>query len=169
MMKRFLLGGVLLLAACQDAARPEAPARANLAAELRGGAQAPETKPGECWGKDTTPAIFETVTEQVTVPAGDAAAGQGYQTVTHQKMVQDRRTVWFRVPCPDLLTLDFVATLQRALKARGLYTLPLSGALDGPTGEAVRRFQAPLGLDSPILSLAAARDLGIVPKEVLRK
>ncbi len=165
-MRGFLLGGMLALAACQSAPLPEAPTRADLSAEIRRGARAPKAAPGECWGKDTTPAIYETVTEQVTV--SDPETAPRYETVTQQKLVQDRQTVWFRTPCPEALTLDFIATLQRALKARGLYTVPLTGALDAPTEAAVRRFQAPLGLDSAVLSLAAARDLGIVPKEFPR-
>ena len=64
--------------------------------------------------------------------------------------------------CPADVTADFVATLQRALKARGLYLLPLTGVLDAATLEAVRRYQASRGFDSPILTLAATRELGIV-------
>ena len=38
----------------------------------------------------------------------------------------------------------------------------VNGTLDAPTREAVRRYQEPLGLDSPELSLAAAQSLGII-------
>jgi hypothetical protein len=77
-------------------------------------------------------------------------------------MVQDREEVWFRAPCPAEQTVQFTASLQRALKARGLYLLPVTGTVDAATGEAIRRFQAQRGLDSPILSLAAAQELGLI-------
>jgi peptidoglycan hydrolase-like protein with peptidoglycan-binding domain len=76
--------------------------------------------------------------------------------------VQDRAQVWFPAPCAADMTLDLIATLQRALKARGFYLLPLTGVYDAPTMAAVRRYQAGRGLDSPKLSLGAARELGIV-------
>jgi len=60
------------------------------------------------------------------------------------------------------MTPEFTATLQRALKARGFYLLPLTGVMDGPTRDAIRRYQHSRGLDSDHLSLAAARELGIV-------
>ena len=70
----------------------------------------------------------------------------------------------------DVVTADefhaFVASLQRALKARGFYLQPLTGVLDAHTSEAVRRFQADRGLDSLRLSLAAARELGIVSTDL---
>lgn len=69
----------------------------------------------------------------------------------------------FAVPCPDRLTPDLWASVQRALQVRGHYAGPVTGAPDAATGEAVRRFQAPLGLDSPVLSLDGARHLGLMP------
>ena len=66
------------------------------------------------------------------------------------------------------MTVDFIASLQRALKARGLYLLPLTGQMDMPTRAALRRFQADRGLDSDRLSLRAARELGLVTTEVGR-
>ncbi|MGL6209244.1 MAG: peptidoglycan-binding domain-containing protein, partial [Paracoccaceae bacterium] len=114
------------------------------------------------------PAIIETVTEQeVVTPEQRDGAGQivvpaTFRSTTKQRMVQDRQEVWFRTPCADELTVDVVATLQRALKARGLYDQPLTGVIDAETAEAIRRFQAERGLDSPQLSLAAARELGVI-------
>lgn len=170
MIRPLLLFSMLALIACQGGYAPKAPSRADLSAELQRRKPAPAA--GVCWASDVTPAVFETVTEQlVAKPAILAADGTvqkpaSYRSVTQQRIVKDRETVWFRTPCPEALTLDFIATLQRALKARGLYLLPLTGTLDAPTHAAIRRFQAPLGLDSPILSLAAARDLGIVAADL---
>ena len=157
-----------LLAAC---ARPavEAPGRADFSQDLLRlevpGPPAPVA--GVCWGFDVTPAVIETVTEQVQVSpeqrdaAGLVIAAASFRSETRQEMVRDREEVWFKSPCAEDLTAEFIATLQRALKARGYYLLPLTGVLDAATGEAVRRFQAERGLDSPVLSLAATRALGI--------
>lgn len=68
----------------------------------------------------------------------------------------------FAVPCPAAATPEFWASVQRALAVRGLYDGPVTGAMDAATGEAVRRYQAPQGLDSPVLSLDAARQLGLM-------
>jgi hypothetical protein len=171
-MTRHLLSGcalALMLAGCGPVA-VQAPARADLGIEvlrLRGDGP-PKGPKDACWASDVTPAVIETVTEQVLVTpeirdeAGRVITPASFRTDTRQRMVQDRETVWFRAPCPDTMDVDFVATLQRALKARGLYLLPLSGVIDAPTRDAIRRFQAERGLDSPALSLAAAQELGIV-------
>jgi peptidoglycan hydrolase-like protein with peptidoglycan-binding domain len=60
------------------------------------------------------------------------------------------------------ITVEFVETLQRALKARGHYRGSVSGYIDTRTYSAIRKYQAPQGLDSSILSLAAARKLGLI-------
>lgn len=69
----------------------------------------------------------------------------------------------FRVPCPELMTSDFIATLQRALAARGHYNGPITGRADPATRDAVRGFQRAQGFDSPILTLDTAQRLGLVP------
>ena len=88
-----------------------------------------------------------------------------YKKEVRQEIVQERRETWFQVPCEADLTPDFVSSLQRALAARGLYSGPITGVMDARTRSAVRRFQAPEGLDSGILSTAAARRLGLVAVE----
>ena len=162
---------VLALAACRPggAALP-APEKRDLSAEVvRLDRPGPPEKPaGACWESDVTPAVIETVTEQVVVspetrgPDGALLTHATYRTDTRTRLLRDREEIWFRAPCPAEYTLEFVTTLQRALKARGLYLLPLTGAMDAGTRDAVRRFQAERGLDSARLSLAAARELGLV-------
>lgn len=135
----------------------------------------PGAAPGTCWGKLVTPAVIETVTDQVLVQpptalGDDAIAAPGvYKTETRQHIVTERKVTWFETPCPADLTPDFVASLQRALSARTLYRGAISGQMDGRTRTAVRKFQRLEGLDSGILSLAAAQRLGLVavdlPKE----
>jgi len=173
-MRRHVRGiGVvwLLLAACQSQPRVEAPSRAQLADEILRSTP-PDDEPGICWATETAPAVIETVTEQEVVSAeqrdetGRITAPATFRSTTKQRMVQDRQEVWFREPCPEVLTADVVATLQRALKARGLYRQPLTGQMDTATADAIRRFQAERGLDSPQLSLAAAKELGVISTEL---
>ena len=122
---------------------------------------------GSCWASDTTPAVIETVTEHSQIRpaqrdgAGNILAEAEFQTTTAQRLVQDRETVWFPAPCPAQMTVTFIASLQRALKARGLYIGAVTGEFDAATGEALRQFQAERGLDSAVLSLGAARALGL--------
>jgi hypothetical protein len=69
----------------------------------------------------------------------------------------------FRVPCPEVMTHEFIATLQRALAVRGHYDGPITGHADPATRGAVRSFQRSQGFDSPILTLETAQRLGILP------
>jgi len=166
--KTVLICGCLVLAGCTPG-QNAGPARADLGIELvRLSKPGPPVGPdGACWASDTTPAIIETVTEQVVIgeelrdAAGAVITPASFETQTFQRMVQDREEVWFRAPCGANVTVAFVATLQRALKARGIYLAPVTGEIDAATADAIRRFQATRGLDSPVLSLAAAKELGI--------
>ncbi len=155
---RAALALVLALPACTPT--PPAPAEADLTAGLvaRDGGTPPER---DCWSPETLPAVFETVTEQVQA-AGGAGGPATFRTETRQRMVSDRREVWLPVPCGPELTVEFVASLQRALKARGLYREPLTGHVDAATRAAIRAWQRPRGLDTDTLSLAAARALGLI-------
>jgi len=153
----------LALAGCADpSAQP--PGRADFSADLivRKEPGPPPGPKDACWQADIRPAVIETVTEQVLLQPERAGQPAVYGTSTSQRIVSDRATVWFRAPCPAEMTPEFTATLQRALKARGFYLLPLTGVMDGPTRDAIRRYQHSRGLDSDHLSLAAARELGIV-------
>ena len=61
----------------------------------------PGADPGTCWGKDVTPAVIETVTEQILMqPAeiladGSIAQPAIYKTETRQAIVKERRENWF--------------------------------------------------------------------------
>ena len=127
----------------------------------------PGAEPGTCWGKTTSPAVIETVTEQILLqPAqvsvdGTVITPAIYKTETQQRIVRERKETWFETPCPADMTPEFIASVQRALTVRDLYSGAISGEMDARTRAAVRRFQSPQGLDSGILSLAAARRLGL--------
>ncbi|WP_308339985.1 peptidoglycan-binding protein [Sulfitobacter sp. CW3] len=125
--------------------------------------------PGSCWGRTVSPAVIETVTEQVQVqPAqisstGEVQAFPIYRTETRQQIVKPRIDNWFETPCAVQMTPQFVETLQRALEARGIYTGPISGSYDAPTRAAMRNYQISAGgPDSPILALTTARQLGLI-------
>lgn len=124
---------------------------------------------GLCYGKDVSPAVIETVTEQVLVqPAvidsnGLMRSPAAYRTVTRQQILRERREIEFEAVCPTDLTPDFIATLQRALQARGGFAGHISGQMDRQTERALRRWQAQQrGPNSAILSIAIARDLGLI-------
>lgn len=131
----------------------------------------PGAAPDSCWGKQTTPAVIETVTHQVMLqPAqvlvdGTVTQPAVFKTETRQDIVRPRRETWYEILCDTDLTPEMTATIQRALTARGLYRGPITGTMDRATRAAVRRFQKPQGLDSSLLSLAAARQMGLVAIE----
>lgn len=135
--------------------------------ESPGSAAPPGAAPGTCWGRDATQAKTETVTQPKLVkPAQVQADGTliqppVYKTETHERVIAPGRETWFEVPCASDVTADFVASVQRALAARGLFFGSVSGEMDSETRAAIRRFQKPQGLNSDILSLAAARQLGL--------
>ena len=140
-----------------------APEAVDLSAETIRGSK-PTTPKDACWASDETPAVIETVTEQIAEVA-TADRDAGFRTETVQEIVQPREKIWFRTPCDAALTPDVLTTLQRALAVRGFYTVPQTGVLDQTTRSAIRAFQLPRGLNSDRLSLAAARDLGVVPAD----
>lgn len=123
---------------------------------------------GTCWGKIPTPAVVETVTEQILVtPAkinadGTIATLPVYREERQQQIVTPRTDRWFEIPCPPAFTVDFVSTLQRALQARGLYAGVVNGNMDAATRRAVLAVQTAEGLPSDVLSIDTARELGIV-------
>lgn len=142
---------------------------------LRAADGPPGAHPDSCWGRDVSPAVVETVTEQVMIqPAQITADGTVtspgvFKTETQQRITRERKEQWFETPCPEAMTPEFVASVQRALAARGMYSGRITGQMDRTTRRAVRRFQVSEDLDSAILSMAAARKLGLiaVPREDL--
>jgi len=163
-----LLTSASLMAACVTPL-PGGLSEPNLVQTL---AEAPPgAAPGTCWGKVVSPAVIETVTEQIVLqPAevledGSVVAPAVYKTETRQAIVEERKVTWFETLCAADLTPEFVESLQRALKARDHYRGPVDGEMNARTRAGVRQYQQPLGLDSGILTLAAARKLGLVAVE----
>lgn len=124
-------------------------------------------RPDACYGRDVTPAVIETVTEQIMLQppqvssSGEVLAPAIFNTETRQQIVEPRRELWFETPCEAEHDPEFIASLQRALAARGHYRGPVTGTMDNRTRRAIRAYQAPQGLDSSVISLAAARLLGL--------
>ena len=115
-------------------------------------AEAPE---GSCWTVDTV---------RLASPAHDASTtGEVINAAKiDEPLAEDRQEIWFETPCEEDLTPDFVASLQRALAARGGYDAPITGTMDTATRDAIRAYQTAQGLDSATLSLAAAQQLGLI-------
>ncbi|MEM1234906.1 MAG: peptidoglycan-binding domain-containing protein [Pseudomonadota bacterium] len=165
-VKYVLLPTLLGLVACASGLDPVTRAEPEpLRLRMEG---PPGATPGICWGRDTTPAIYETVTEKILLqPAEISADGTirnapVYKDESQQRIVRERKDVWFETPCAADLTPQFIASVQRALQVRGFYAGPVTGAFDARTRRAIRDYQSPQGLNSAILSTAAARQLGLV-------
>ncbi len=168
-MTRFqLMIAGAVLAACQSGGALPAPhSGADIALTKLPDGQSPHSAAGICWASATTPAVIETVTEQVMVRSerrdanGQIIRTAQFETKTAQRLVQDRETVWFRAPCAPDITVSLIASLQRALKARGRFYAEITGVYDAATGAAVRKLQAERGLDSPVLAQETIRELGL--------
>jgi hypothetical protein len=132
------------------------------------GASAPDgAAEGTCWDKRVTPAEVETVVEDVLVtPArmsssGTVQAPPVYRRETRQRILSERVEDFEQIPCPADLKPGFVASIQRALAARGYYAGPPSGEMDSLTRDAIARFQADQGQDRTQLTVRTARMLGL--------
>ncbi|MEM9250370.1 MAG: peptidoglycan-binding domain-containing protein [Pseudomonadota bacterium] len=121
-----------------------------------------------CWASVGEPPVLATLEDEVIVePPGLAADGtlreDPVTRVSRRELVVTPGTqIWFEILCPAAFTEDRVATLQRALAARGLYTGAITGRSDDQTNAAIRAYQAPLGVDSGALTRAAAERLGLI-------
>jgi hypothetical protein len=175
-MRRLIPGGVALLAlAGCGAPEPPAPATATVPTFISDEIEIGQD--GRCFATDTMPAVIQTVTAQVldrpavTAPDGTILSPAAYRTVTRQEITREREEVTFETLCPPAYTAAFVESLQRALALRGFYGGPVTGVMDVTLGRAVQDFQRQTGPDSPILSIATARSLGLEelsPEEIDR-
>lgn len=128
----------------------------------------PLAAPQVCTAREETPAIYEQVMGEVQVvqaeiaPDGTVLRAPIYRRAPVPKVVRPRAEISFEAPCPESLTPEFIASLQRALYARGYYTGPVTRSMDAATSAAIGRYQSERGLDSSQLSLETARSLGLV-------
>jgi len=154
---------VVLLGACVGVTAPFSNAPAFVTPQVERDAE------GLCFGHDVSPALIETITEQVMIQPpevtsdGTVTSPAVYRTVTRQAIVRERREVLFETICPEAMTPEFVASLQRALLTRGHYTGQITGEMDARTAEALQVYQRLNGgHDSPLLDIRIARALGLV-------
>ncbi|MQY43397.1 peptidoglycan-binding protein [Epibacterium sp. SM1969] len=128
----------------------------------------PGAAAGTCWDTEIIPARIATLTQQEIIsPAQTDANGLVVEpavvrTVTRQVVTQPRQERWFETLCPAELSPDLLASLQRALSARGHYSGPVTGQRDRATKDAILKYQRRQGLESGTLSLENARKLGLI-------
>lgn len=167
------LGVALCLALTACAPLPETPTRfAFTALERARVAPPPGARPGSCWARDVTPAVIETRTAQVLEqpailnPDGSLLAPAIYATEIRQEIVEPRREYVFETLCAEEITPEFVASLQRALKVRGRYDGAISGEINPATEAALRLYQRSQGVETALLTIETARDLGLAAVEL---
>ncbi|SLN50457.1 Putative peptidoglycan binding domain protein [Roseivivax jejudonensis] len=123
---------------------------------------------GRCYAVEPIPAIYEQVPGQVQVVQAEIAEDGTvirppiYRNASVPRIVRPRGEIRFAVPCRERVTPELVASVQRALKVRGLYAGPVTGEIDAGTEAAIRAYQSDRGLDSGRLSLETARALGLI-------
>jgi hypothetical protein len=131
----------------------------------------PDPDTGQCRANDVTPAVVETVTEQVILepaelgPGGTVLRPAIYETKTRQEIVRDRREQEFQALCEARLTPELITNLQRALGVRGFYKGQPTGELNWRTRRGIRLYQLDQRIDSAILSYATAQQLGLIAYE----
>lgn len=164
--------GLALLGACMQPSPEDTPTRAHFPALEAARVPPPDDAPKDsCWARDATPAVIETVTDQVIEqPAilnadGSLLAPAIYATETRQEIVVPRREYVFETVCAARITPDFISSLQRALQARGLYDGPISGVINRATQAALRGFQTDQNVETSLLTIRTARALGLVAVE----
>lgn len=157
------LAATLVVGGCATSTIPEV----NRLTERTGVITLPDPETGACRANDVTPAVIDTVTEQVLIaPAeygtdGSVQRPALYETRTRQVIVEDRKEQQFDALCEAELTPAFITDLQRALGARGFYNGPVSGDMNWRTRRAIRLYQLDQGIDSAILSRRTAEALGL--------
>ncbi len=129
---------------------------------------AEQMEDGTCRARDITPAIYEQVMGEVQVVQAEIAEDGTvirppiYRKAPVPRVVEERSEITFEAPCPDQMTPQFIASVQRALAARGHFSGNVTGTLDAPTTAAIREYQSERGLASAQLSLETARALGLI-------
>lgn len=163
-----VLASLAFVASCTESG-PATPARAQGPV---GPAPEAEVMPdGSCQAREVTPAVYEHVMGEVQVVQAEIAEDGTvirppiYRRAPVPRVVQPRTELRFEAPCPDQMTPEFIASVQRALTARGYFSGRFTGMIDTPTNEAILRYQTERGLRSSQLSLETARALGLIAVE----
>ena len=164
---RAIVPFVMVLAACQPSVTSLPPGAGDTALQGEIFLTEPEPFGLNCWARDQIPAVMGKGEGDVLVaPEQRGLDGILLQPAIYRKaqidvIVEPARPFWFRAPCPPALDNDFVSSGLRALEVRCGYIGPITVVLDARTQAAIRRYQAVQGLDSAVLSLKAAQQLGL--------
>ena len=94
--------------------------------------------------------------------AGQLVSPAQYETTRTQTITKPRSVTKIDAVCPEDLTPEFVASLQRAFQARGLFFSKITGSMDTPTRRAILNFQIVRGVESATVMKATAQELGLV-------
>ncbi|MCH2164066.1 MAG: peptidoglycan-binding protein [Marinovum sp.] len=128
----------------------------------------PGAPEGTCWARDVAPAVFETRTEKVLIrPRSYSTDGKTeypaqYETRYHPTLITPRKAFEFETVCADVITPEFIASLQRALQVRGFYLHEITGQFDTQTDAALRAYQQSQDVDTGLLTIETARSFGLV-------
>jgi len=76
-------------------------------------------------------------------------------------MVSPSKVVWKKVVCQSSMGSSTIQGVQRALKAKGLYSGPIDGIYGSATKSAIRSYQKAKGLPVAGLSVATMESLGL--------
>jgi hypothetical protein len=94
--------------------------------------------------------------------AGQLVSPAQYGTTRTQTIAKPRSVTKIDAVCPEDLTPEFIASLQRAFQARGLFSSTITGSMDTPTRHAILNFQTVRGIESATVMKATAQELGLV-------
>ena len=122
----------------------------------------------QCYFEKITPAEISTQVETRLVQpekrniAGQLVSPAQYETKRTQTITKPRSVTKIDAVCPEDLTPEFIASLQRAFKARGLFSSTNTGSMDTSTRRAILNFQSVRGVKSATVMKATAQELGLV-------
>ena len=83
-------------------------------------------------------------------------------------IIREREVARIDLICPEDQTPDFIASLQRAFKARNLYGGPVTGTWTAETKKTLFDYQTVRGLDTQEPTLAVAQELGLAITPIKR-
>ena len=122
----------------------------------------------QCYFEKITPAEISTqVKTRLVQPEKRNTAGQlvspaQYETTRTQTITKTRSVTKIDAVCPEDMTPEFIASLQRAFQARGLFSSTITGSIDTSTRRAILNFQTARGVESATVMKATAQELGLV-------
>ena len=118
----------------------------------------------QCYFEKITPAEISTqVKTRLVQPEKRNTAGQlvspaQYETTRTQTITKTRSVTKIDAVCPQDMTPEFIASLQR----RGLFSSTITGSIDTSTRRAILNFQTVRGVASATVMQANAKELGLV-------